>query len=276
MNLLLPTYLSEFETCLKGALPTLCRDKHLLEATKYCLLSGGKRFRPLIILAIGSHLSSVENVLPSALSVEYFHTSSLIVDDLPSMDNDDYRRGKLSLHKMFGERDALLVSYGLISAAFREIERNARVVPWGTSVLPEALEIASRCSGFDGATTGQYWDITLLSPTLKEIEAVIYHKTITLFELSFCLGWLFGGGNPSSLGAVKTLAFNFGMAFQIKDDLLDLEHDLECSSTINIAAHLGRCASVKKMEEHLACFFSELSSLGLDCDVLKNLAEGLK
>jgi geranylgeranyl diphosphate synthase type II len=269
-------YLELFEEALKEASQHLCLDLELQKIIQYSLFSGGKRFRPLIVCAVADCLSSVESCIPSALAVEYFHTSSLIADDLPAMDNDDYRRGKLSLHKMFDETSALLASYGLISAAFSEIERNSRISLEGHLALPFAIQVATRCSGFSGATLGQYWDIKLSLPTLKEIESVIYHKTITLFEVSFCLGWLFAGGSLSLLEEVKALSFDFGMAFQIRDDLLDLQHDLNAPSTMNIAVHLGKDLSQNKMDKHLNRFLDRLKKLKLASTDLKDLAEMIR
>lgn len=266
-------YLEHFEDYLRRRAFDLCQEESLRKTIEYSLFSGGKRFRPLIIFSIADKLSSIENVLPSALAVEYFHTSSLIADDLPCMDNDDYRRGKPSLHKQFGEMPAILTSYGLITAAFREIRQNSEKVKWGKEVLSECLEIASRCSGFEGATLGQFLDITFSSNSLKDVERVIYHKTITLFEVSFCLGWLFGGGDRAKTEKIKTLAYHFGMAFQIADDLVDFDDDLVSNSTMNIAVHFGRSLSEKKIKEHIDCFLEGLENVNLGSSGLVELAE---
>src|SRR5580693_9207668 len=136
----------------------------LRDACEYALTTGGKRFRPLIVILIGEALNNGLNVYESALSVEFFHTASLIADDLPCMDNDDERRDKPSLHKVYGEAIAILASYALITAAFERIHKNAQVMKESVPPYSEfsdracviALETATHCAGILGATGGQF------------------------------------------------------------------------------------------------------------------------
>lgn len=259
----------------------------LRDACEYALKSGGKRFRPLLVLMIAEALGNNLNVLDAALSVEFFHTASLIVDDLPCMDNEEERRSQPTLHKIYGESIALLSSYALICAAFEKIHTNTvkmresdspfREMADGAGIL--ALESATRCAGISGATGGQFFDIFPPNLTLETLRQVIYQKTVTLFEVSFVFGWLFGGGDSYRIEQVKKSAYHFGMAFQIADDLGDLAQDEKNQREINLAKHIGKERAFVVFEEELKLFKITLMELGLDtpsfkkmCDMLHQLA----
>ncbi len=257
----------------------------LRDACEYALKSGGKRFRPLLVLLVAEALDNNLNVLDAALSVEFFHTASLIVDDLPCMDNEEERRSQPTLHKIYGESIALLSSYALICAAFEMIHTNTTKMK--ASAFREtadaagmlALENATRCAGISGATGGQFYDIFPPNLTLETLRQVIYQKTVTLFEVSFVFGWLFGGGDSFRIEQVKKSAYHFGMAFQIADDLGDLAQDEKNQREINLAKHIGKERAYSVFEEELKLFKITLMELGLDtpsfkkmCDMLQQLA----
>ncbi|MDN3505587.1 MAG: polyprenyl synthetase family protein [Rhabdochlamydiaceae bacterium] len=260
---------------LKKDIPSLCPENKLVESAQYCLLNGGKRIRPIIALAISEKLGDISQAIPSALSVEYFHTSSLIADDLPCMDNEAFRRDKSTLHNVYGESTALLTSYGLISAAFAKIHENSTLSALSNERLALALECATRCAGFNGATTGQYWDLFPEQQNLEFSLKVIYHKTITLFEVAFLLGWIFGGGPLALLPKVKQLSFHYGMAFQITDDLLDATEDKINEKTVNISASVGLDKTEELLNTHVNSYLSLLDELDLKCDELIYIAEKL-
>jgi len=257
----------------------------LRDACEYALKSGGKRFRPLLVLLVADALGNNLNVIDAALSVEFFHTASLIVDDLPCMDNEEERRSQPTLHKIYGESIALLSSYALICAAFEKIHTNTlkmRETPFRDSADSAgmiALENATRCAGISGATGGQFYDIFPPNLTLETLRQVIYQKTVTLFEVSFVFGWLFGGGDSFRIEQVKKSAYHFGMAFQIADDLGDLAQDEKNQREINLAKHIGKERAYAVFEEELKLFKITLMELGLDtpafkkmCDMLQQLA----
>ncbi len=231
----------------------------LRDACEYALTNGGKRFRPLIVLLIGEALGNELNVYPSALSVEFFHTASLIADDLPCMDNDDERREKPSLHKVYGEAIALLASYALITAAFEKIHDNASMMHQAAPPYSQfsdracviALESATHCAGILGATGGQFLDLFPPNQNLETVKQVIYKKTVTLFEVSFILGWVFGGGDVSKLDRVKKAAYHFGMAFQTADDLGDMVQDEKKQREISIARLIGKDRALLYFEEEM-------------------------
>ncbi|HEX4839620.1 MAG TPA: polyprenyl synthetase family protein [Rhabdochlamydiaceae bacterium] len=257
----------------------------LRDACEYALKSGGKRFRPLLVLLVADALGNNLNVIDAALSVEFFHTASLIVDDLPCMDNEEERRSQPTLHKIYGESIALLSSYALICAAFEKIHTNTLKMrdtlfrDSADSAGMIALENATRCAGISGATGGQFYDIFPPNLTLETLRQVIYQKTVTLFEVSFVFGWLFGGGDSFRIEQVKKSAYHFGMAFQIADDLGDLAQDEKNQREINLAKHIGKERAYAVFEEELKLFKITLMELGLDtpafkkmCDMLEQLA----
>lgn len=243
----------------------------LRDACEYALTNGGKRFRPLIVLLIAEALGNGMNVYPSALSVEFFHTASLIADDLPCMDNDDERREKPSLHKVYGESIALLASYALITAAFEKIHANAAAMhqsgppfsQFSDKACVIALESATHCAGILGATGGQFLDLFPPNQNLETVKQVIYKKTVTLFEVSFVLGWVFGGGDVSKLDRVRKAAYHFGMAFQTADDLGDMLQDEKKQREISIARLIGKERALLYFDEEMRSLQKILQELKL-------------
>jgi geranylgeranyl diphosphate synthase type II len=255
----------------------------LRDACEYALTTGGKRFRPLIVILVAEALGHGLNVYESALAVEFFHTASLIADDLPCMDNEDERRDKPSLHKVYGEAIALLASYALITGAFEKIHRNAIVMResedpfchFGDRACTLALESATHCAGIIGATGGQFLDLFPPNQNLDVVKQVIYKKTVTLFEVSFVLGWLFGGGEVVRLEKVKKAAYHFGMAFQTADDLADMLQDEKKQREISIARTIGKERALSLFDDEMRHFKRELEELGIltpsfekMCDIL--------
>ncbi|MEN9343666.1 MAG: geranyltranstransferase [Chlamydiota bacterium] len=247
-------------------------DKNKLrDACEYALTNGGKRFRPLIVLLVAEALNNGLNVYESALAVEFFHTASLIADDLPCMDNDDERREKPSLHKVYGESIALLASYALITAAFEKIHSNASVMQSAPSPFCHfsdracvvALEAATRCSGILGATGGQFYDLFPPNQNLETVKQVIYKKTVTLFEVSFLLGWVFGGGDLSKLDKLRSASYHFGMSFQIADDLADMVQDEKNQKEMSIARLIGKERAFFCFEEEMRLFRKEMQELNI-------------
>lgn len=243
----------------------------LRDACEYALTNGGKRYRPMIVFLVADALGKGLCVRHAALSVEFFHTASLIADDLPCMDNDSQRRDKPTLHRVYGETIALLASYALITAGFESIYRNTVTLqkaplPFSAKadqVCTLALENVARSSGILGATGGQFLDLFPPSPSVEAVKQVIYQKTITLFEVSFVLGWLFGGGDVDKLEQVKKIAYHFGMAFQITDDLGDLQQDEQKQRAINMARVLGKKQAFALVQEDLLLCKKEMEKLHL-------------
>lgn len=257
---------------------TIMRD-----ACEYALMNEGKRIRPALVLMIAQELGYGADVTQAALAIEYFHTASLVVDDLPCMDDDDMRRNKPSVHKAFGEAAALLVSYALIAAGYGCIAQNARIIKNSTHPFASisdtlailVLENAGHNTGLRGATGGQYLDICPPDLNLPLLREVIHKKTVSLFEISFVSGWLFGGGAPEQIDLVKQAASHFGMAFQIADDLGDVEQDEKNGRKVNMASVIGRDAARNLLSQEVLGYTDVMRQLKLDGGELLSLASQL-
>ena len=258
-----------FESELRRAIEQMGKKTPLRDACEYALAGGGKRLRPLIVLMTADALGPLD-AMPAAVGVEFFHTASLIADDLPCMDNDSLRRGRPSLHKAFGESAAILASYTLIAAGYGGIHQNSERMKSYPQFAASAerravqcLEAATRCAGICGATQGQFLDLYPPDSSLETIREIICKKTVTLFEVSFLFGWLFGGGDLSALPNLQDCARHLGMAFQIADDLEDAAQDAPQEGGANIAQAMGKEKAISLFEEEIASLHRELKNLNL-------------
>ena len=204
-----------------------CQDlpqKRLFDAMRYSLLAGGKRIRPVLTLEFCRICGGDwQSAIPFACALEMIHTYSLIHDDLPCMDNDDYRRGRLTNHKVFGEALAVLAGDGLLTAAF-EIAANAPADP---AVTVKAIRILSEQAGELGMVGGQVLDMDAEEQELTEqgIYDIQCRKTGALIQAACQIGVVAANGTEQQLDAAKTYAQNLGLAFQIRDDMLDVVGD---------------------------------------------------
>lgn len=192
----------------------------LLEAMRYSLLAGGKRLRPILCMSFCELCGgTTETALPAAAAIEMIHTYSLIHDDLPCMDNDDYRRGRLTCHMVYGEDIATLAGDALLTAAFRYLTQTD--VP-ADRVL-QCVTLLAQAAGEQGMVAGQILDLAGEKRPLseQELREVHRHKTGDLIRAACQMGVVLGGGNPVQFQAAGDFAMSLGMAFQIRDDLLD-------------------------------------------------------
>ncbi|MDR0267036.1 farnesyl diphosphate synthase [Paenibacillus sp.] len=200
----------------------------LREAMLYSLMAGGKRMRPLLVMAACEALEgNADAALDAACAVEMVHTYSLIHDDLPAMDNDDYRRGKLTNHKVFGEASAILAGDALLTHAFFLVAQLSAVHGVPAARVVEITMDLSKLSGPRGMVGGQVADMEG-EQGLTELEQLKYihlHKTADLIEFSLLAGGRIGGANVSQLEALGTFGRKLGLAFQIQDDILDIVGD---------------------------------------------------
>lgn len=281
---LLSPYKIEIEQLIAKSISTFGPPNKLREACEYALMNGGKRFRPALVLMIAKALNKGFDASQTALGIEYFHTASLIADDLPCMDDDDQRRDHPSTHKVFGEAVALLATYALISAGYACLAKNSQIIKKtqpsyahrADEVCVIALENVSLNTGLFGATGGQYLDIAPPNLSLVTLREIIQKKTVTLFEISFVLGWIYGGGAFEKLDQVKKTASHFGYAFQIADDLGDMEQDIANNRLINLANVCGKDVANKMFHEELQQFHASLALLGLRSDEFIALSEMLQ
>ena len=196
-------------------------QKHLFEAMNYSLLGGGKRLRGIFALEFCRLCcGDYKKAMPFAMAVEMIHAYSLIHDDLPAMDNDDYRRGKLTNHKVYGEAMAILAGDALLTDAFAcaaSADLPARDVAFAISVLAEN-------AGSLGMVGGQVLDILSEERVLTEQEVldIQTRKTGALINAACVLGVIAGGGNKDKIAAAAGFAGCLGLAFQIRDDMLDV------------------------------------------------------
>ena len=193
----------------------------IYEAMNYSLLSGGKRLRPVLFLgAYELFKKDINNALPIACIMEMIHTYSLIHDDLPSMDNDDYRRGKLSSHKKFGEATAILAGDALLNKAF---EIGLEAASDGNINKIKALQIIALSSGTEGMIGGQILDMEgNIMSSLDDLKYMYSLKTGAIIKSSILAGAILGGANEEEIKALENYAENIGIAFQIQDDILDV------------------------------------------------------
>lgn len=277
---LMMSYKGQVEKLIETRIQTDFGEKSLLrDACEYALMNGGKRFRPALVFMIAKAIGKGFDVADAALGVEYFHTASLIADDLPSMDNDDQRRDKPSTHKVFGESVALLASYALISAGYESIAKCSRKRTLGGeagAVCLAALENVAINTGIKGTTGGQLLDLYPPDHSLETLFEVVDKKTGTLFEISFVYGWIFGGGDLSRLNEIKEAAKHFGRAFQIADDICDREKDLAVEGVPNVANAFGIRIAKDLFSAEIGKFESFLDKLGLHSNDLMILSEMLK
>jgi geranylgeranyl diphosphate synthase, type II len=200
----------------------------IFQAMRYSVFAGGKRVRPILAIAAAEALGgTAADVLPVACALECIHTYSLIHDDLPALDNDDYRRGRLTNHKVFGEANAILAGDALLTFAF-ELMGDARHWP---QFVPERVvqvmhEVAYAIGTF-GMIGGQVVDLQMEGqdvdlPALQYIHA---HKTGALIRTSVRSGAILSGGSPAAVEALTHYGTHIGLAFQIMDDILDVRGD---------------------------------------------------
>ena len=215
----------------------------LLEAMDYSLSAGGKRLRPVLLLAACETLGGdIDEALPFACALEMIHTYSLIHDDLPAMDNDDLRRGRPTNHKVFGEGMAILAGDGLLSAAAELMLRAA--VGMGNMRGTRAAEAIMRRAGVTGMVAGQVMDVTGegSEPTHDKVDYIHRHKTADLLTAPIEAGFILAGATDEQVAAGCEYGLRLGLAFQMVDDLLDVEGE-----TTILGKTTGKDAAVGKL-----------------------------
>ena len=275
---------NEINAALDGFFWEDCPQKVLLDAMRYSLLAGGKRIRPVLLLkfceAAGGERSAA---LPAACGIEMLHTYSLIHDDLPCMDNDDLRRGKPTCHKVFGETNAVLAGDALQSAAYGAV-LSSPVAPGRTAAMAKTLAFAAAEQGMCG---GQYLDTSKEGLPVTEDELYEIHrlKTGALLRAACVMGVQCAGGTAEQVSAAEDFAMNLGLAFQIRDDVLDT-----ISTVDELGKPIGSDAAEKKttfvsllgveecsrlVHEHTEKAKSAIAGLFSDTDFLCWLADVL-
>jgi len=257
----------------------------LMEAMRYSVFAGGKRLRPILTLAAAEAVGSdPEMVLPAAGALEYIHTYSMIHDDLPAMDDDDYRRGKLTNHKVYGDAMAILAGDALLTHAFEVLNGPPLTERFPAALLQQVSYRVARASGSFGMIGGQVMDIVSEGQQvpLDVLEYIHRHKTAALITVAVTMGGLLGGGTPEQVQALEDYGHNVGWAFQIADDLLDVEGDAAILgkqvgrdaelAKVTYPALLGVEASRQRALDLMQQGIESLAAFGPDAEPLRQIA----
>lgn len=212
--------LNELNEALSHALDHL-KDSRVKQAMKYSLEAGGKRLRPILVLSACEACGyNYRKAMPAAIALEMIHTYSLIHDDLPAMDNDDLRRGRLTCHREFDEATAILAGDGLLTEAFYQIASSELTERQKLS----CIEILAHCAGSNGMVLGQVLDMEAENKaidTLDELKQIHINKTGQLFSAALQMGCIIGE-KTEFLATLDEIGKTMGIAFQIQDDILDV------------------------------------------------------
>ena len=276
------TYRQEVEMYLSGCFTDMSLpQKTILDAMRYSLLAGGKRIRPVLLLEFCRLCGKdYHEAMPFAAAIEMVHTYSLIHDDLPCMDNDDYRRGRLTNHKVFGEAMAVLAGDALLTAAF-DTAAHADAAP---ETIVQVVGILAAAAGEKGMVGGQVLDLEGENLHLREDDIYTIHmlKTSKLIEAACCMGAAAGGASEAQMNAARVYAQALGLAFQVRDDMLDVLGDaakmgkatgMDANKSTFISLYgVGECAKIIERQteraiDALSCFD--------DCDFLTQMAKML-
>lgn len=261
------------------ALPFPGAPDILREAMRYSLLGGGKRLRGCLLLASCELTGgALENALPFAAALEMIHASSLIFDDLPAMDNDTMRRGKPTNHVVYGEAMAILAGDGLLTHAFEVMAESSHPKAF------RALGEIARAAGVGGVLAGQTLDVTMegSAPDRALVEEIQRGKTAALITVPVTAGLILGGADEKQIEAGRAYGYHLGMAFQIVDDILDLEGDPALmGKTLGKDVEEGKltwpaCVGLEQAKEdavaHIEAAAKALDAFGGRADFLKELA----
>ncbi len=254
----------------------------LTDAMEYSLFSEGKRIRPGLAFASCEAMGGQkEDVLPFAAAIEMIHTYSLIHDDLPCMDNDDVRRGRPTCHKVFGEAVALLAGDALLTEAFR-LMTDPRLCRVSTEIAQKIVYEVSMAAGAGGMVAGQTMDVLYEGKkgTKRIVNFIHRNKTSALIRASIMTGALAGKANKKEMEAFRTFGESVGLAFQIRDDLLDVEGaEAEVGKRLKKDAekqtyvkHYGMIASKSRIDGLVAKAISSVAFLGPRADILVQIA----
>lgn len=275
----------EVNTWLGSMAPSVSTPPQKLhEAMRYSLLAGGKRLRPILLLAAGEALNApTDDLMPAACAIEMIHTYSLIHDDLPAMDNDDLRRGRPTCHKAFGEAMAILAGDALLTLAFEILASN---VPAGDfeRQIRVLREVAAAAGTVNGLIGGQVADLENegkdVSP--ETLEYIHRSKTGALIRVSVVAGGLIAGASESELDLLSGYGERIGLAFQVADDVLDITStseqlgktpgkDVAARKATYPAIH-GMEASLKRADSLVNEAVELISPLGLGGQTLQDIA----
>jgi geranylgeranyl diphosphate synthase, type II len=279
----LANYLETVNKELKIMIQRLKTPETLKNAMDYSLQAGGKRIRPMLIFStLAAFKKDVAIGLPVACAVEMVHTYSLIHDDLPAMDNDDFRRGKPTNHKMYGEATAILAGDGLLTYSFQIISEIKQLSAEKRLAIINEL---AKASGPEGMVAGQIADMEGENQNLQltELEYIHTHKTGKLLTFCVKVGAILADADKATIDLLEQFGYHIGLAFQIRDDILDVEGTIEQigkdvgsdrekqKSTYPKILTLN--GAKNKLKEHIAKAEGILESLPIDTGQLSFITE---
>ena len=263
-----------------------CKERILNEAMEYSLMAGGKRLRPILVLETFKLFNeNLEKIMPYAISIEMVHNASLIHDDLPGIDNDDFRHGKPTNHKKFNEATAILAGDGLFNYAYIVISNNLQKTE-DVQELKRKLEIFNEFSvATDRMLAGEYLDTEFEGKEISanDLEYIHENKTGAYLKLCARMGAILGGATEKELEKITTYAEKIGLAFQIKDDILsEIGDEKITGKPVGNDKEKQKCTYVSEygLERdkeilHLITneAISELEEFGQKAEFLQNLAK---
>ena len=221
----------KIEEILKAYLPEQeGYQKKIMEAMEYSVMAGGKRLRPMLMMETYKMFGGEGNLVePFMAAIEMIHTYSLVHDDLPAMDDDDYRRGRKTTHVVYGEAMGILAGDALLNFAFETAAKAFSMYPEKSLEIGKALQVLGTKAGIYGMIGGQVVDVESAGNAVsKEVLDFIYElKTSALIESSMMIGAILAGASDADVKAIETIAKNVGIAFQIQDDILDVTSTAE-------------------------------------------------
>jgi len=276
---LLQGWRQRIEEALEAFLPK--GERSIYEAMHYAVFSGGKRYRPLLLMSAGHYYQAPEEeLLPVACAVEYIHNYSLIHDDLPAMDDDDFRRGRLSLHRAFDEALALLTGDALLTLAF-QVVAEAPFPPKKSAVKEEIIRWLSRSAGVEGMIGGQIRDLYFSAEDQNEAEflEMVKKKTGNLIIFSVVAGGIIGGASSRQIQILSSFGEKLGYAFQLRDDLFDWKQDEQAAGkndSPNFTLVFGEERTRSLLNQYLNEAIKILQEGGINSHELIYLAEMLR
>ena len=280
-------YVDMVNSELENILPSIhTMSSRVHEAMKYSLMAGGKRIRPVLTLSVCEMFEcEITKAIPFACAAEFIHVGSLTHDDLPCMDDDDFRRGKPSCHIKYDEATAVLAGDGLFFSAF-EVLLLAKKFGVDESCILKACGLLSKMSGIDGMVGGQVMDMFIEKNGADEnmVEVMQQRKTAALIQAACCLGGIVAGVNDRYFEILNNYALSLGLAFQVCDDVLDVTGDENIlgkpvgsdieENKVNSVSLLGLEKAKMKARKYTETAISELNKLPNN-EFLMNLTEFL-
>jgi len=265
--------------------PSSHEPRTIFEAMRYSLFAGGKRIRPVLCLAAAEAVGGeINTVLPVACAIECIHTYSLIHDDLPAMDNDDYRRGKPTCHRVFGEALAILAGDALLTEAFGILARAALMNPGQRERYVSIMVELTHAAGARGMVGGQVMDIEAEGKeiNLQTLYEMHGKKTGAMIEVSIVSGAFLAGGKEREIEALRGYGKHVGLAFQISDDILNVIGNKKIMGKntgsdasrgkLTFPSALGLEEAKRKLEEEVLQAMEKISTFDEKADPLRHLA----